>query len=67
MKLYIFCHQAFEVLGTIEIAIKELKTQPLSLPELARKHEEFSRRIKDSSTEPLQRGQLFLQKLDPQR
>jgi len=55
------------VLGTIEIAIKELKTQPLSLPEQARKHEEFSRRIKDSSTEPLQRGQLFLQKLDPQR
>lgn len=67
MTLYIFCCQAFEVLGTIEIAIKELKTQTLSLPELARKHEEFSRSIKDASTEPLQRGQLLLQKLDPQR
>ncbi|XP_056121665.1 coiled-coil domain-containing protein 141 isoform X1 [Rhinichthys klamathensis goyatoka] len=63
---YSSANKAFEVLGTIEIAIKELKTQPLSLPEQARKHEEFSRSIKDSSTEPLQRGQLFLQKLDPQ-
>ncbi|XP_067300526.1 coiled-coil domain-containing protein 141 [Pseudorasbora parva] len=63
---YSSANKAFEVLGSLEIAIKELKTQPLSLPELARKHEEFSRCIKDSSTEPLQRGQLLLQKLDPQ-
>ncbi len=59
--------QAFKVLGTIEIAIKELKNQPLPLPELAKKHEEYSRSIKDASVEPLQRGQLLLQKLDPQR
>ncbi|XP_026074738.1 coiled-coil domain-containing protein 141-like [Carassius auratus] len=59
-------NKAFEVLGTIEIAIKELKNQPLPLPELARKHEEFSRSIKDTSAEPLQRGQLLIQKLDPQ-
>lgn len=59
--------QAFEVMGTIETAIKELKNQPLPLPELARKHDEYSRSIKDASVEPLQRGQLLLQKLDPQR
>ncbi|XP_048050442.1 coiled-coil domain-containing protein 141 isoform X2 [Megalobrama amblycephala] len=63
---YSSANKAFEVLGTIEIAIKDLKTQPLLLPELARKHEEFSCSIKDSSSEPLQRGQLLLQKLDPQ-
>uniref|UniRef100_A0A8C1S579 Coiled-coil domain containing 141 n=1 Tax=Cyprinus carpio TaxID=7962 RepID=A0A8C1S579_CYPCA len=57
---------AFEVLSTVEIAIKELKNHPLPLPELARKHEEFSRSIKDTSAEPLQRGQLIIQKLDPQ-
>lgn len=62
-----FGSQAFEVLGTVEIAIKELKNHPLPLPELARKHEEFSRSIKDTSAEPLQRGQLIIQKLDPQR
>uniref|UniRef100_A0A8C1MUU0 Coiled-coil domain containing 141 n=1 Tax=Cyprinus carpio TaxID=7962 RepID=A0A8C1MUU0_CYPCA len=67
--LFIFIYfgpQAFEVLGTVEIAIKELKNHPLPLPELARKHEEFSRSIKDTSAEPLQRGQLIIQKLDPQ-
>ncbi|XP_043104600.1 coiled-coil domain-containing protein 141 isoform X2 [Puntigrus tetrazona] len=63
---YSSANKAFEVLGTIEIAIKELKNQPLRLPELARKHDEYSRSIKDASVEPLQRGQLLLQKLDPQ-
>uniref|UniRef100_A0A673GNB3 Uncharacterized protein n=1 Tax=Sinocyclocheilus rhinocerous TaxID=307959 RepID=A0A673GNB3_9TELE len=33
---------------------------------LQRKHDEYSRSIKDASVEPLQRGQLLLQKLDPQ-
>uniref|UniRef100_A0A672NWB5 Coiled-coil domain containing 141 n=1 Tax=Sinocyclocheilus grahami TaxID=75366 RepID=A0A672NWB5_SINGR len=64
---YSSANKAFEMLGTIEIAIKELKNQPLPLPALARKHEEFSRHIKDTSAEPLQRGQLLIQKLDPQR
>uniref|UniRef100_A0A9J8C8Z7 Coiled-coil domain containing 141 n=1 Tax=Cyprinus carpio carpio TaxID=630221 RepID=A0A9J8C8Z7_CYPCA len=63
---YSSANKAFEVLGTIEIAIKELKNQPLPLPELARKHDEYSRSIKDASVEPLQRGQLLLQKLYPQ-
>ncbi|XP_050974245.1 LOW QUALITY PROTEIN: coiled-coil domain-containing protein 141 [Labeo rohita] len=63
---YSSANKAFEVLGTIEIAIKELKNQPLPLPELARKHEEFSQSVKDASAEPLQRGQLLLQKLGPQ-
>ncbi|XP_016375665.1 coiled-coil domain-containing protein 141-like [Sinocyclocheilus rhinocerous] len=63
---YSSANKAFEVLGTVEIAIKELKNQPLPLPALARKHEEFSRSIKDTSAEALQRGQLLIQKLDPQ-
>ncbi|XP_042620123.1 coiled-coil domain-containing protein 141 isoform X2 [Cyprinus carpio] len=63
---YSSANKAFEVLSTVEIAIKELKNQPLPLPELARKHEEFSRSIKDTSAEPIQRGQLIIQKLDPQ-
>ena len=54
--------QAFEVLGGIESQIKNLKTQTMSLPELAKKHEELLRTIKDSSMEPIQRGQLMLQK-----
>uniref|UniRef100_A0A9J8ASZ3 Coiled-coil domain containing 141 n=1 Tax=Cyprinus carpio carpio TaxID=630221 RepID=A0A9J8ASZ3_CYPCA len=52
---YSSANKAFEVLSTVEIAIKELKNQPLPLPELARKHEEFSRSIKDTSAEPIQR------------
>uniref|UniRef100_A0A8C1S548 Coiled-coil domain containing 141 n=1 Tax=Cyprinus carpio TaxID=7962 RepID=A0A8C1S548_CYPCA len=58
---YSSANKAFEVLSTVEIAIKELKNHPLPLPELARKHEEFSRSIKDTSAEPLQRGQLIIQ------
>ena len=54
--------QAFEVLGGIESQIKNLKTQTMSLTELAKKHEELLRNIKDSSMEPIQRGQLMLLK-----
>ncbi|XP_052004102.1 LOW QUALITY PROTEIN: coiled-coil domain-containing protein 141-like [Xyrauchen texanus] len=63
---YSSANKAFEVLGTIEIAIKDLKAQPLSLPELAKKHKAISHSIKEASVEPLQRGQLLLQKLNPQ-
>ncbi|XP_051565066.1 coiled-coil domain-containing protein 141 isoform X2 [Myxocyprinus asiaticus] len=63
---YSSANKAFEVLGTIEIAIKDLKTQALSLPELGKKHKEISCSIKEASTEALQRGQLLLQKLKPQ-
>nr|XP_055071320.1 coiled-coil domain-containing protein 141 isoform X1 [Misgurnus anguillicaudatus] len=63
---YRSANKAFEVLGGIEVAIKELKTKSLPLPELAKKHEEFSRSIKEAATEPFQRGQVLLQKLNPQ-
>ncbi|KAM9486119.1 coiled-coil domain-containing protein 141 isoform 2-T2 [Clarias gariepinus] len=59
-------NKAFVILGTIESAIKGLKTQTVQLPELAKKHEELHRNIKDAAAEPLQRGQLILQKLSPQ-
>ncbi|KAL0963717.1 hypothetical protein UPYG_G00309930 [Umbra pygmaea] len=58
-------NKAFEVLGTVECKLKGLKTQPLQLPELAKKHEELLRSIKESATYPIQRGQLILQKVDP--
>ncbi|KAF5903363.1 titin-like isoform X4, partial [Clarias magur] len=59
-------NKAFVILGTIESTIKGLKTQTAQLPELAKKHEELHRSIKDAAAEPLQRGQLILQKLSPQ-
>jgi hypothetical protein len=59
--------QAFGVLGTVESKLKGLKSQTLRLPKLAKKHEELLRSIKESATDPLQRGQLILQKVDPQR
>ncbi|XP_060784928.1 coiled-coil domain-containing protein 141 isoform X3 [Neoarius graeffei] len=58
-------NKAFETLGTIESTIKGLRTQTVQLTELAKEHEELHRRIKDVAAEPLQRGQLILQKLSP--
>uniref|UniRef100_A0A8C8F5S8 Ig-like domain-containing protein n=1 Tax=Oncorhynchus tshawytscha TaxID=74940 RepID=A0A8C8F5S8_ONCTS len=57
---------AFEVLGSVESKLKGLKTQTLWLPELAKKHEDLLRSIKESANDPLQRGQLILQKAKPQ-
>ncbi|XP_029558360.1 coiled-coil domain-containing protein 141 isoform X5 [Salmo trutta] len=57
---------AFEVLGTVESKLKGLKTQTLWLPELAKKHEDLLRSIKESATDPLQRGHLIIQKAKPQ-
>lgn len=65
--LFFFGFQTFEVLGSIESTIKGLRTQTVQLTELAKKHEELHRSIKDAASEPLQRGQLILQKLSPQR
>uniref|UniRef100_A0A674CYL2 Coiled-coil domain-containing protein 141-like n=1 Tax=Salmo trutta TaxID=8032 RepID=A0A674CYL2_SALTR len=59
-------NKAFGVLGTVESQLKGLKSQTLRLPKLAKKHEELLRSIKESATDPLQRGQLILQKVDPQ-
>uniref|UniRef100_A0AAR2KDP7 Ig-like domain-containing protein n=1 Tax=Pygocentrus nattereri TaxID=42514 RepID=A0AAR2KDP7_PYGNA len=58
--------QAFEVLAATESSIKSLKTETLPLPELAKKHEELHRCIKDAAADPLHRGQLILQKLNSQ-
>ncbi|XP_047670586.1 coiled-coil domain-containing protein 141 isoform X2 [Tachysurus fulvidraco] len=59
-------NKAFEILGNIERTIKGLQTQTVQLTELAKKHEELHRNIKEVAAEPLQRGQLILQKLSPQ-
>ncbi|KAF4086617.1 hypothetical protein AMELA_G00085580 [Ameiurus melas] len=59
-------NKAFEILGNIESTIKGLRTRTVQLSELAKKHEELHRSIKDAAAEPLQRGQLILQKLSPQ-
>lgn len=59
--------QAFETLGIIESTIKGLRTQTVQLTELAKKHEELHRGIKNAAAEPLQRGELILQRLGPQR
>ncbi|KAI5106818.1 coiled-coil domain-containing protein 141 [Silurus meridionalis] len=59
-------NKAFKTLGTIESTVKGLRTQTVQLTELAKKHEELHRSIKDAAAEPLQRGQLILQKLSPQ-
>ncbi|MBN3308414.1 CC141 protein, partial [Amia calva] len=60
-------NKAFDVLGGIETRIQGLKSQCLSLPELARKHEELQRSVKEAAAEPLQRGQVFLNKVSAQR
>ncbi|KAL6484284.1 hypothetical protein MHYP_G00063290 [Metynnis hypsauchen] len=59
-------NKAFEVLAATESSIKGLKTETLPLPELAKKHEELHRCIKDAAADPLHRGQLILQKLSSQ-
>ncbi|KAK3568639.1 hypothetical protein QTP86_011431 [Hemibagrus guttatus] len=59
-------NKAFEILGNIESTIKALRTQTVQLTELAKKHEELHRSIKEAAAKPLQRGQLILQKLSPQ-
>ncbi|XP_072541513.1 coiled-coil domain-containing protein 141 [Salminus brasiliensis] len=59
-------NKSFEVLAAIESSIKGLKTQTVPLPELAKKHEELHRGIKDAAADPLLRGQLILQKLSTQ-
>nr|XP_015214533.1 PREDICTED: coiled-coil domain-containing protein 141 isoform X1 [Lepisosteus oculatus] len=59
---FISANKAFEVLGNIESHIKGLKSRCLSLPELAKKHEELQRNIKETAAEALQRGHVFLNK-----
>ncbi|KAG7464078.1 hypothetical protein MATL_G00183460 [Megalops atlanticus] len=58
-------NKAFEVMAGIESSLKVVKSQSLSLPELAKKHEDLLWNIKEAAAEPLQRGQLLLHKVNP--
>lgn len=51
-----FLWQAFDVLGEVEAYLKLLKSEGLSLPVLAARHEELHREIKDSTAASLQKG-----------
>ncbi|KAJ8352190.1 hypothetical protein SKAU_G00236660 [Synaphobranchus kaupii] len=59
-------NKAFEVLAGIEMSLKGVRSQVLSLPELAKKHEELLWSVKEAAAEPLLQGQLFLNKVNPQ-
>ncbi|GAB1286474.1 Coiled-coil domain-containing 141 [Apodemus speciosus] len=48
-------NKAFDVLGKVEANLKLLKSEGLSLPVLAAKHEELHREIKDSTAAALQK------------
>ncbi|XP_035264086.1 coiled-coil domain-containing protein 141 isoform X1 [Anguilla anguilla] len=58
-------NKAFEVLAGIESSLKGMRSQVLSLPELAKKHEELLWSIKEAAAEPLQQGKHFLNKVNP--
>lgn len=49
-------NKAFDVLGEVEAYLKLLKSEGLSLPVLAARHEELHREIKDSTAASLQKG-----------
>lgn len=59
--------KAFEALGTIESRLKSLRNQSLTLSEMAKRHEELHRSIKEAAANPQERGQLLLQKATPNR
>ncbi|XP_066497305.1 coiled-coil domain-containing protein 141 [Hoplias malabaricus] len=59
-------NKAFEALAAVESCVKGLKSQNVPLPELAKKHEELQRRIRETASDPLHRGQLLLQKMSPE-
>ncbi|XP_004426741.1 PREDICTED: coiled-coil domain-containing protein 141 [Ceratotherium simum simum] len=53
-------NKAFDVLGRIEAYLKLLKSEGLSLPVLAARHEELHREIKDCTANALQKGQALI-------
>lgn len=57
-------HQAFDVLGRVEAYLKLLKSEGLSLPVLASRHEELHREIKDCTADALQKGQALISQVD---
>ena len=58
-----FLWQAFDVLGRVEAYLKLLKSEGLSLPVLAARHEELHREIKDCTADALQEGQALINEL----
>ncbi|KAI5773330.1 CCDC141-like protein [Gulo gulo luscus] len=61
-----FCstNKAFDVLGRVEAYLKLLKSEGLSLPVLAARHEELHREIKDCTADALQKGQALINQVD---
>ncbi|XP_034352494.1 coiled-coil domain-containing protein 141 isoform X2 [Arvicanthis niloticus] len=57
-------HEAFDVLGKVEAYLKLLKSEGLSLPVLAAKHEELHREIKDATAAALQKGRTLISQMD---
>ncbi|XP_077927165.1 coiled-coil domain-containing protein 141 isoform X2 [Halichoerus grypus] len=56
--------KAFDVLGRVEAYLKLLKSEGLSLPVLAARHEELHREIKDCTADALQKGQALISQVD---
>ncbi|XP_057602690.1 coiled-coil domain-containing protein 141 isoform X2 [Hippopotamus amphibius kiboko] len=56
-------NKAFDVLGRVEAYLKLLKSEGLSLPVLAARHEELHREIKDCTADALQKGQALINQL----
>uniref|UniRef100_G3TGW0 Coiled-coil domain containing 141 n=1 Tax=Loxodonta africana TaxID=9785 RepID=G3TGW0_LOXAF len=56
--------KAFDVLGRVEAYLKLLKSEGLSLPVLAARHEELHREIKDCTAEALQKGRALISEVD---
>ncbi|CAO2596923.1 Coiled-coil domain-containing protein 141 [Lemmus lemmus] len=57
-------NKAFDVLGKVEAYLKLLKSEGLSLPVLAARHEELHREIKDSTAAVLQKGRTLISQAD---
>ncbi|XP_006866765.1 PREDICTED: coiled-coil domain-containing protein 141 [Chrysochloris asiatica] len=57
-------NKAFDVLGRVEAYLKLLKSESLSLPVLAARHEELHREIKDCTADALQKGQTLINQVD---
>ncbi|XP_068924656.1 coiled-coil domain-containing protein 141 [Petaurus breviceps papuanus] len=57
-------NKAFDILGRVEACLKLLKSEGLSLPVLAARHEELHREIKDCTGDALQKGQTLISQGD---
>ncbi|XP_006879016.1 PREDICTED: coiled-coil domain-containing protein 141 [Elephantulus edwardii] len=57
-------NKAFDVLGRVEAYLKLLKSEGLSLPVLAVRHEELHREIKDCTADALHNGQALISQVN---